>query len=191
MDEKVLMIEFFHGLQFGPLNERLVLEPVANLRQLSQLIVKYIKLEEVKKVAKGAIEDQSKIELPRSPKRKPDKTLLPKPPKLRSYPNRKDPKLFCEYHKDHGHDTDDCRVLKAKIEKFIRIGHLKDFVKERSPRAVRGSPRRNEKQRSRSPPRVTGRIDTISGGLAGEEIPPIPESSMLEEPYTNWSYGHH
>ncbi|GAA0163053.1 hypothetical protein LIER_19018 [Lithospermum erythrorhizon] len=37
MNEKVSMISFFHGLQFGPLKERLVLEPVANVHPLYQL----------------------------------------------------------------------------------------------------------------------------------------------------------
>ncbi|GAA0183329.1 hypothetical protein LIER_30757 [Lithospermum erythrorhizon] len=29
-------------------------------------------------------------------------------------------KKYCEYHKDHGHDTDECRLLKSEIEKLIR-----------------------------------------------------------------------
>ncbi|GAA0143268.1 hypothetical protein LIER_03994 [Lithospermum erythrorhizon] len=71
MDEKVSMIVFFHGLQFGPLKERLVMESVANVRQLSQLTVKYRKLEEAKKVAQGAIEVHPKKECQGSVKRKP------------------------------------------------------------------------------------------------------------------------
>ncbi|GAA0156298.1 hypothetical protein LIER_13824 [Lithospermum erythrorhizon] len=34
--------------------------------------------------------------------------------------NKKDMSKFCQYHKDHGHDTDDCRHL--KIEKLIQRG---------------------------------------------------------------------
>ncbi|GAA0162607.1 hypothetical protein LIER_39441 [Lithospermum erythrorhizon] len=99
-----------------------------------------------------------------------DEKILPKPHKLRSPPNRRDQKLYCEYHRDHGHDTDDFRLLKAEITKLIQRGHLKEFVKknqERSPRRQRESPRRNTRPRSQIPPRKTGRIDTISGGLAG------------------------
>ncbi|GAA0176517.1 hypothetical protein LIER_29493 [Lithospermum erythrorhizon] len=224
IDKKVSMVAFFHGLQFGPLKQRLVLEPVTNVHQLSQLTVKYIKLGEAKNVAEGAIEVHPRSELRRSPKRKPvwgrlqknpkkrqfpseaqmgmsprrengrvrhprepiytsytslrtsigkvytqmeDRKLLPKPQKLRSPPNRRDLKLFCEYHKGHGHDTNDCRLLKAEFEKLIRRGHLKEFVRERSPRPLRDSPSRNVKLRSQSSPRITGRIDMISGGLAG------------------------
>ncbi|GAA0138840.1 hypothetical protein LIER_00506 [Lithospermum erythrorhizon] len=179
MDEKVSMITFFHGLQFRPLKERLVLEPVANItkkpkkrqfpsggqrgrsprrengrvRQLQEPVhTSYTPLRTSTRKVYAQMDDGK---------------LFPKPQKLRSHSNRRDLKLFCEYHKDHGHDTNDCRVLKAEIEKLIRRGHLTDFVRERSPKSLWDSPRRNVKPRSQSPPRVTGLIDTISGGLAG------------------------
>ncbi|GAA0161520.1 hypothetical protein LIER_17817 [Lithospermum erythrorhizon] len=110
-----------------------------------------------------------------------DRKLLPKPQKLKAPPNRRDQKRYCEYYIDHGHDTDECHLLKAEIKKLIRIGYLKEFLRreqDRSPRPLRDSPRRNTKPRSRSPPRITGQIDTTSGGLAGEEIPPIPGSTL-------------
>ncbi|GAA0138942.1 hypothetical protein LIER_00589 [Lithospermum erythrorhizon] len=42
-----------------------------------------------------------------------DKRLFPRPQKIKAPPNRRDPKKYCEYHKDHRHDTDECRILKA------------------------------------------------------------------------------
>ncbi|GAA0142717.1 hypothetical protein LIER_03552 [Lithospermum erythrorhizon] len=48
-----------------------------------------------------------------------DKRILPQPHKLKSPPNRRDKKKYREYHKDHGHDTNECRLLKAKVEKMI------------------------------------------------------------------------
>ncbi|GAA0171444.1 hypothetical protein LIER_25472 [Lithospermum erythrorhizon] len=47
-NEKVTMISFFHGLRYGPLKEKLVLEPPNTRNELSKLIIQYIKLEEVK-----------------------------------------------------------------------------------------------------------------------------------------------
>ncbi|GAA0149693.1 hypothetical protein LIER_36976 [Lithospermum erythrorhizon] len=102
-----------------------------------------------------------------------DKRILPKSHKIKLPPNRRDEKNYCEYHKDHGHDTDEFRLLKADIEKLIRQGQLKEFV-----RRYQGSPLR---RRERTPPwrnihinkdhndtsRITGRVDTISGGIAG------------------------
>ncbi|GAA0163627.1 hypothetical protein LIER_19443 [Lithospermum erythrorhizon] len=168
----------------GPVKHSTLLLFSYRLRHESMPRVKYIKLEEAKKVAEGAIEVHPRGEPRRSPKRKPvwdrlqknpkkrqfrskgqrgrsprrkngrvrqpqepiytslrtsigkvyaqmeDRKLLSKPQKLRSPPNRRYPKLFCEYHKDHGHDTNDCHLLKAKIEKLIRRGHLEEFVRE-------------------------------------------------------------
>ncbi|CAA0814775.1 Unknown protein, partial [Striga hermonthica] len=33
--------------------------------------------------------------------------------------------LYCRFHKDYGHNTDECRHLKNEIERLIKAGHLK------------------------------------------------------------------
>ncbi|GAA0160688.1 hypothetical protein LIER_39086 [Lithospermum erythrorhizon] len=47
-NEKVMMISFFHGLRYGHLKDKLVLEPPGTRNKLSNLVIQYIKLEEVK-----------------------------------------------------------------------------------------------------------------------------------------------
>ncbi|GAA0169574.1 hypothetical protein LIER_24025 [Lithospermum erythrorhizon] len=42
-----------------------------------------------------------------------DKRILSKTHKLNTPPNRRDKKKYCEYHKYHGRDTDEYRLLKA------------------------------------------------------------------------------
>ncbi|GAA0168429.1 hypothetical protein LIER_23147 [Lithospermum erythrorhizon] len=71
------------------------------------------------------------------------------------------------------------KISEARINKFgasiygreaHQRGHLREFVKkdpERSPRQLKGLPRREDSQRSRSPPRITGWINTVLGGLVG------------------------
>ena len=46
-----------------------------------------------------------------------------------SFPKKKK-SLQCDYHRDHGHETDRCRSLKFLVEKLIKAGHLRRYVKE-------------------------------------------------------------
>ncbi|CAA0833859.1 Unknown protein, partial [Striga hermonthica] len=41
---------------------------------------------------------------------------------------------YCRFHRDYGHNTEDCRNLKDEIERLIRAGHLKEFVIHNRPR---------------------------------------------------------
>jgi hypothetical protein len=35
---------------------------------------------------------------------------------------------YCDYHQDHGHETEDCISLRIEIEKMIKEGKLARFV---------------------------------------------------------------
>ena len=38
--------------------------------------------------------------------------------------------LQCDYHRDHGHETNHCQSLKFLVEKLIRAGHLRRYLRE-------------------------------------------------------------
>ncbi|XP_047171487.1 uncharacterized protein LOC124839644 [Vigna umbellata] len=104
-------------------------------------------------------------------------------------PKNADSSKTCRLHMNHGHDTEECNIVKDELERLIRAGYLQNYVKERtstrvatpnrkesSRHSLERSPPRDDRQRrrSRSQPRrserersVRGRIDTISGGFAG------------------------
>ena len=69
---------------------------------------------------------------------------------------------YCRFHRDHGHDTDECYDLKQQIENLIRQGKLwhfigRDYKDEKLKRKMEES--------SQSP---LGEIRVIIGGtLAG------------------------
>ena len=52
------------------------------------------------------------------------------PPPMRAGPNQRNRSLRCDYHKDHGHETNHCQILKFLIKKLIRAGHLRRYLRE-------------------------------------------------------------
>nr|XP_027102795.1 uncharacterized protein LOC113724047 [Coffea arabica] len=117
------------------------------------------------------------------------------PPEIPGRRDRRNSSLYCAYHRDVGHETEDCNDLKREIENLIRQGHLKQFVRKdgsfgrsashRESRGPRREDRRDTKFNCRGPedqkgdqrpprdgspgygPNIAGVINTISGGPTG------------------------
>ncbi|GAV60714.1 LOW QUALITY PROTEIN: hypothetical protein CFOL_v3_04243, partial [Cephalotus follicularis] len=74
---------------------------------------------------------------------------------------------YCRYHRDHDHDTEECRQLKNLIEDLIRKRHLRKYVDRDAPQGRREqrreeAPRQQDEQQQQ--PRAV--IHTISGRVA-------------------------
>ncbi|XP_050291048.1 uncharacterized protein LOC126731471 [Quercus robur] len=50
-------------------------------------------------------------------------------------PRKRNPNLYCHYHQDHGHTTDNCRNLWDHLEQLVREGKLKQLLHHSSGRA--------------------------------------------------------
>ncbi|KAK3001662.1 hypothetical protein RJ639_021658 [Escallonia herrerae] len=82
--------------------------------------------------------------------------------KLKSRPNKRNKDLWCHFHNDHGHTTDNCGSLKRAIKALIKRCQLRKFVAPREGRQQ--TPPAIEEREDRE--ENAGTINTISGGLA-------------------------
>ena len=61
------------------------------------------------------------------------------PNKMTGEPRKRNPNLYCHYHQDHGHTTDNCRNLWDHLEQLVREGKLKQLLHHSSGRASQAS----------------------------------------------------
>ena len=45
-------------------------------------------------------------------------------------PSKRNPSVRCDYHRDHGHKTNKFQSLKFMVERLIKAGHLRRYVRE-------------------------------------------------------------
>ncbi|XP_010667440.3 uncharacterized protein LOC104884486 [Beta vulgaris subsp. vulgaris] len=57
------------------------------------------------------------------------KSMLPHPPPIRTSAYRRDKSQCCEYHRECGHTTKDCRELKKGLDNLVDQGKLKRYLK--------------------------------------------------------------
>ena len=55
---------------------------------------------------------------------------------MRAGPDQRNRSLRCDYHRDHDHETNHCQSLKFLVEKLIRVGHLKRYIREPTRKAA-------------------------------------------------------
>ncbi|XP_023906073.1 uncharacterized protein LOC112017851 [Quercus suber] len=79
------------------------------------------------------------------------------PNRMAGDPSRRNQNLYCTYHKDQGHTTEQCRVLKDHLGQLAKAGHLKEFMADAGDRGTgHGAP-----QRGNPLPPPLGIIDVI------------------------------
>ena len=49
---------------------------------------------------------------------------------MRAGPDQRNRSLRCDYHRDHGHETNQCQSLNFLVERLIRADHLRRYLSE-------------------------------------------------------------
>ncbi|XP_030935309.1 uncharacterized protein LOC115960515 [Quercus lobata] len=83
------------------------------------------------------------------------------PNKMGGDPSRRNQNLYCIYHRDKGHTTEQCQVLKDHLRQLVKVGHLKDFVLDSRDRVVG----QDTRQRGNPLPPPVGVIEIIHVAL--------------------------
>ena len=82
------------------------------------------------------------------------------PSRMAGDPAKRNQNLYCEYHQEPGHTTDDCRNLKNHLDRLVREGKLRQLLHHPVGRQEQTSVK--ARQSTLRPP--IGMINVIFGG---------------------------
>ncbi|KAF3554256.1 hypothetical protein F2Q69_00013522 [Brassica cretica] len=54
------------------------------------------------------------------------------PPKMKAHDSFRNLELWCDFHRDHGHKTEDCIAVKIEVNELLQKGHLREFLSEKA-----------------------------------------------------------
>ncbi|KAL5571243.1 hypothetical protein UlMin_020840 [Ulmus minor] len=100
------------------------------------------------------------------------------PPGIRTPSNKRDNTKYCRFHRDTGHTTEECRVLKDEVERLIQRGQLREYV-----RGANQQPRQLAQPIARPQPQDNHELEvrTIMGG------PTTGETNRVRKNYARQS----
>ena len=73
----------------------------------------------------------------------------------------------CVFHKDHGHTTETCRAFQYLVERLIKAGHLKQYLRSDTKGKVTSQHHNSGAPRAPATPQAV--INYINGGPSDEE----------------------
>uniref|UniRef100_A0A0D3BFG3 Retrotransposon gag domain-containing protein n=1 Tax=Brassica oleracea var. oleracea TaxID=109376 RepID=A0A0D3BFG3_BRAOL len=84
---------------------------------------------------------------------------------MKAHDSLRNPAVWCDFHRDHGHKTEDCIALRIEVNELLQKGHLREFLSEKAKahlsKETSGKPKGDAPS---SPPRQDRVIHVISGG---------------------------
>ncbi|RVX12418.1 hypothetical protein CK203_011745 [Vitis vinifera] len=110
------------------------------------------------------------------------------PRPLETDPSIRDRSKKCAFHKDHGHTTETCRSLQYLVERLIKAGHLKQYL--RSDTGGRDVSQHHNSEAPRAPVAPKAVINYINGGPSDEEYDSRRSSADLVQASVIGHMGH-
>ncbi|XP_009145112.2 uncharacterized protein LOC103868802 [Brassica rapa] len=87
------------------------------------------------------------------------------PPKMKAPDSFRNPGLWCDFHRNHGHKTEDCVALKIEVNKLLQKGHLREFLSKKAKAHLsKESSEQSKGDAPSSPPHQDRVIHVISEG---------------------------
>nr|XP_023877869.1 uncharacterized protein LOC111990313 [Quercus suber] len=104
---------------------------VISVCQLMDRIDKYKRVKEDQQQGKG--KDKAVNTVFRKPvhqvlEKIKNEPFFKRPNKMVGNPERRNHNLYCQYHHDHGHTTEDCKSLWDHLDQLVREGKIKQFL---------------------------------------------------------------
>ncbi|XP_022880773.1 uncharacterized protein LOC111398048 [Olea europaea var. sylvestris] len=113
------------------------------------------------------------------------------PSTLESPPDTRDKNKYCDFHRDHGHTTEDCLALKREIEALIKRRFLSSYISnDKRPRNNQNGGKGPEGRENKQP--TTGTINIIVGGTAsgGDSSSGRKQYAMQPPIISRLDFGH-
>uniref|UniRef100_A0A2N9J5A6 RNA-directed DNA polymerase n=1 Tax=Fagus sylvatica TaxID=28930 RepID=A0A2N9J5A6_FAGSY len=109
------------------------------------------------------------------------------PSKLIGDPAVRNQNLYCFYHRDKGHVTENCHKYKTLLEQLVAAGHLSDYV-ESTPTASKARGAGISRSGTQGPA-PAGVIHVIHNPLCSSVLPTSFRSDMQKASHLRRSYG--
>uniref|UniRef100_A0A0D3BVB1 Retrotransposon gag domain-containing protein n=1 Tax=Brassica oleracea var. oleracea TaxID=109376 RepID=A0A0D3BVB1_BRAOL len=109
------------------------------------------------------------------------------PPKMKAPNSFRNPELWCRFHHDHGHKTEDCIPLKIEVNELLQKGHLREFLSEKAKAHLsKETTGKSKGAAPASPPRQDRVIHVISGGSEVGGVTTQPQGKASVNDTRNW-----
>ena len=106
------------------------------------------------------------------------------PNKMVGNPKKRNRNLYCQYHQDHGHTTENCRSLWDHLDQLIREGKLKQLLHHSSGLEGRAN-FRSEREIPSRPPLGTINVIFVAPGRTGSCPSRVMSIARLSSEDTN------